>query len=115
MSPLTSTMLAAGLTLRTSMVCVGVVIKGLSLPAASRSLSGSRTNDRRQRGARFIGNDAHEIRQAGDLEDFAVVLTQTKRGDGAVLLAGARQHAHDQREAGAVDIGGADEIEQDPP
>src|SRR5215212_7226508 len=55
-------------------------------------------------GARFVVRDRHEVGQPRDLEDLAVVVRQPERRD--LYPSGPRlgQKAHDQRDAGAVDV-----------
>src|SRR3954471_19317803 len=64
-------------------------------------------------GAALVVGDRHEVGQACDLEDLAVVVRQAERRD--LDPAGARlgQEAHDQRDPGAVDVAGGGEVQGD--
>src|ERR671918_524076 len=57
--------------------------------------------------------DGHEIRQARDLEDLAVVIRKTARPHLDLAGARLREQAHDQRDAGAVDVLDVGEVEDD--
>ena len=59
-------------------------------------------------------DDVHEVRQAGDPEDLAVVRRQADGPDAATVAPGVGQQADDQRDAGAVDVADIAEVEGQP-
>src|SRR5436190_24310247 len=97
-SPLTSIRRAASATSRTSNV---VAASGMIVPFGAAH------------GAVFVVGDRHEVGQARDLEDLAVVARQPERPDFDATLAGIGQQPDDQRDSRAVDVVGALEVERD--
>src|SRR3954452_19871975 len=94
-SPLMSTMAAAPCR-RTSNVAVAS-----GIPAPFRA----------PQGAVFVGVDRQEVGEAGDLEDLAVVRGQAVGPHLDAGRPGAGEQAHDQRDAGRVDVARALEVE----
>src|SRR5688572_12363588 len=77
--------------------------------AASGMVAPFRAGD----GAVLVVSDRHEVRQPRDLEDLAVVLGQSARGNPHVPRACLCQQPHDQGDAGAVDVVGPGEVQDD--
>src|SRR5579863_4405499 len=64
-------------------------------------------------GAVEIGKELDEVRQPGDVEDFAVVRGQPAGDDLAAFGPSPGQHADDQRDAGGVDVVHRGEVQHD--
>src|SRR4051795_786885 len=62
-------------------------------------------------GAVLVGVDRQEVGEAGDLEDLPVVRGQSEGPHLDTGRPGAGEHAHDQRDAGGVDVARALEVE----
>src|SRR5262245_54113836 len=62
-------------------------------------------------GALLVRVDCQEVRQPRDLEDLAVVRSQSEGADLDPCRAGLGQQADDQRDARRVDVTGAAEVE----
>src|SRR5215212_9615493 len=62
-------------------------------------------------GAVLVWVDGQEVGQAGDLEDLAVVRGEAERADLDAGRAATGEQAHDQRDAGRVDVARALEVE----
>src|SRR5215213_1090829 len=77
--------------------------------AASGTVAPFRAGD----GAVLVVSDRHEVRQPRDLEDLAVVVGQPARGDLDVARPRLCQQPHDQGDAGAVDVVGSGEVQDD--
>src|SRR5206468_7688365 len=73
------------------------------------SLSPSLVAERRP----FVGVDSHEVREARDLEDLAVMIGEASGTDRAMLLPRARETADDQRDPRARQDVHASEVEDD--
>src|SRR5215217_486639 len=76
----------------------------------SSSISGHRSL---YEGALFVGEDAHEVREARDVEDLHVVLAQVAGKQALVRSARLGEQADDQGYTGRVDVVDALEVEQD--
>src|ERR671921_310344 len=63
-------------------------------------------------GALFVGEDAHKVREARDVEDLHVVLAQVAGKQALVRSASLGEQAHDQGYAGRVDVVDRFEVEQ---
>src|SRR5918992_3085982 len=66
-------------------------------------------------GALFVGEDAHKVREARDVEDLHVMLAQVAGKQALVRSARLGEQAHDQGYAGRVDVIDPLEVEQDGP
>src|SRR5688572_19287059 len=64
-------------------------------------------------GAVFVVGDGHEVRQSRDLEDLAVMVGQPECLNLHAVRAGLGQQPDNQRDAGAVDVLRALEVEDD--
>src|SRR5918997_5734927 len=64
-------------------------------------------------GALFIGEDAHEVREARDVEDLHVVLAQVAGEQALMRSARPGEQADDQGYTGRVDVVDPLEVEQD--
>src|SRR5919108_2968700 len=95
MSPVMSITRACGEASRTSKV---VTASGMSLPSGP---------------VRAPVFDPHEVRQARDLEDLAVVVRESAGGHLDPARAGIREQPDDQRDARAVDVVRAGEVQDD--
>src|SRR3954454_15797055 len=71
-----------------------------NLVAASGMVAPFRATD----GAVLVVGDRHEVGQPRDLEDLAVVVRQPERRHLHAARPRLGQEAHDQRDAGAVDV-----------
>src|SRR5215212_1349158 len=98
MSPLMSITRADSDTSRTS-----------NLVAASGMVAPFRAGD----GALLVVSDRHEVRQARDLEDLAVVVGQPECGDLDVARPRLGQQPDDHRDSGAVDVVRPGEVQDD--
>src|SRR5688500_15204014 len=78
--------------------------------SGSSSTSGLRS---RLDGALLVGEDAHKVREAGDVEDLHVMLAQVAGVQALVRRAGLGEQADDQSYAGRVDVVDSLEVEQD--
>src|SRR3954452_7733297 len=67
---------------------------------------------RARQGARRVGRDPHEVRQPRDLEDLAVVVAEPPGPHLDALGTRSREQSHDERDAGAVDVGGIGEAQR---
>src|ERR671913_1219123 len=63
--------------------------------------------------ALFVGEDAHKVREARDLEDLHVMLAEVAGKQALVRSARLGQQAHDQGYTGRVDVIDPLEVEQD--
>src|SRR5829696_2675516 len=79
--------------------------------AASETSRTSKDSGIVAQGCGFVVRDGHELGQARDLEDVAVVLRQPERAYVQPILPGLSQKPHDQGDAGAVDVFGPFKIE----
>src|SRR5918992_4486366 len=64
-------------------------------------------------GALFVGEDAHKVREARDLEDLHVMLAQVAGKQALVRSARLGKQAHDQGYTGRIDVIDPLEVEQD--
>src|SRR5687767_9953360 len=94
---------------RTSVIRLPSVIAWPSLCAGPAGSGGDSGGDR----AVLVGVDPHEVAQAGDGEDLAVVLAEPEGAHRAVLLAGPGQEPDDQGDPGRVDVVDRGEVEHD--
>src|SRR5512134_320080 len=98
MSPLMSITRVCSETSRTSNV---VAASGIVAPLGAAD------------GALFVVGDGHKVGQPRDLEDLAVVVRQPESLHFDPALPGLGQEPDDQRDACAVDVVGALEVEYD--
>src|SRR3954452_22473749 len=77
------------------------------------AVSGMPAPFRAAHGAVLVVGYPHEVRQPRDLEDLAVVVGEPAGREVHGLRPRLREQAHDQRDAGAVDVVGAGEVEDD--
>src|SRR5687768_12715106 len=96
---------------RTSVIRLPSVIAWPSLCAGPAGSGGDSGGDR----AVLVGVDPHEVAQAGDGEDLAVVLAEPEGAHRPVLLAGLGQQPDDQGDTGRVDVVDVGEVEHDRP
>src|SRR4028118_109210 len=131
-SPWTSMTLASSSTLRTSIVTCAWGISFLLFRLVSlapwypprrhwrepcspppRRAARRSPGPRLVQGALLVREDAHEVREAGDVEDLDVVLGEATGREVALRGAGPGQEAHDQGDTRGVDVVHALKVEED--